>query len=85
MFMGVDYSLLSLVKEEYFFPQWYQICVIQIVEIGKKCFLSWNVRTGVPAANEQQAKGLFLTREHGSGSTGLKHYHQGIGLSRDRP
>ena len=59
--------------------------MIQIVEIGKKCFLSWNMRTGVPAANEQQARGLFLTREHGSGSTGLKHYHQGTSLSRDRP
>lgn len=43
------------------------------------------MRTGVPAANEQQARGLFLTREHGSGSTGLKHYHQGTSLSRDRP
>lgn len=36
-------------------------------------------------ANEQQTGGLFLTREHGSSSTGVKHYHQDTGLSRDRP
>ena len=39
-------GLQFIIFDEGFFPQWYWICVIQIGDIGKRCFPSWNVRTG---------------------------------------